>query len=164
MPNKFWGFLVATASYALLLGLAALILPDPRVLLSPGAQVDFWHRQDGFHVSWFGAVMVGAIMALILSGIRAWLTQRISGTGFNWPTLAGGFLAVLLVLIFANGILWQNTFFIHGWLGWLVTPLLVWLGTFVYDRFDNRLVGYARQATGTVQGQVTAIRQALPHT
>jgi len=157
MPKRLWSYLIATASYALLLKLAALLLPDPRVLFGAANQPGVWSRQTGFHVSWFGALLVGVLMAFVLAGIRAWLTQRISGIGFNWPTLAGGFLSVLLVLVVASGLLGHNIFFIHGLLGWLVTPLLVWLGAFSYERFDDQLVAYAQQTTRSLQTRISTL-------
>jgi MFS family permease len=152
MSKRALSFVIATICYALLLGLAALLLPDPRLVIGG----------RGFHASIVGALIAGAVMALLLSGIRTWLTTRISGTGFNWPTIGGGLLAVVLVLLVANGLLWENTFAIRGILAWVVTSLVVWLGTFVFDRIDNQLIGYTQDAVGNLQGHVTAVRQNLP--
>ena len=163
MPNRAWKYAVATASYAALLGLAALLLPNPNDLqLATVAPYTELVPRAGFHVSLIGALLVGALMALLLGGIQNWLVKRISGFGFNWPTLAGGVLAVLLVLFIANGLLDQGTFNIHGLLGWLVTPALVALGAFAYAQVDSQLVGYAQKATGTIHGHASAIRQSLP--
>jgi len=163
MPNRLWSYAVAAASYAALLGLAALVLPNPNDLrlIGTAPHTELVPRA-GFHVSLLGAVLVGALMALLLSTIRGWLVARIKKVGFNWPTLAGGVLAVLLVLFVANGLLDPGMFHLRGWLGWLVTPAIVTLGAFAYAHLDQQLVNYAQKASGTIQGHASAIRQSIP--
>jgi len=162
MRNRIWSKLAATVTYALLLKLAALALPDPRVLVGsgPGAAAS-WQRQPGFHVSWFGALLVGALLALALPGIRGWLASLITETKLLWPTLVGGYLASFVIVGVANGILWQQAFFVRGVLGWLVVPLAVWAGTIGFERFAEQLLNQARRAKARTQGQIAAIKQAI---
>ena len=156
--------LAATASYALLLKLCVLLLPDPRPVVSAFGQPGVWRHLAGFHASWFGAVIVAFLLAMVLAGVRGWITQRMQAVGFKWPTLAGGFLAVLLVLIVANGVMGQNLFFIHGIVGWLVVPLLTWAGTVIYDKSDNYLFAQAQKTTKKAQSQLSALHQAITQT
>jgi len=130
------------------------------VLNSRGAAAS-WHHQAGFHASWLGALLVGALLALAMPGIRGWLASRISQTKLHWPTLVGGLLAVGLIVLVANGILWQQAFDVRGALGWLVTPLVIWLGSIGYERFDDELLQYAERTKANAQGRLTAIKQSL---
>jgi MFS family permease len=144
--------IVATIAYASFLLLAALLLPDPRF----GAQ--------GFHVSFFGALAAGLVMALILAGIRTWIVSKISAIGFSWPTLAGGLLAVLVVLVVANGLLRRDTLAITGLLGWIVTPVIVWIGTIAFERIDATLVKMTQASAAKVQSQVNTVAKHFVQT
>lgn len=153
MSPKLTNYLITTGCYALLLGVAALLQPDPRWSITTA---------NGFHVSVFGSLVTGALMALLLAGFRTWFASRISGTGFHWPTLAGGLLSVFVVLLVANGLLSWNTFYIRGPIGWVVTPVLVWLGTVAFDKFGGALTGHTQRAASSISGHVSAMRQNVP--
>lgn len=114
---------VAAVAYAITLLIAALVLPN-------------------FTIRPLPFIVAVAIFTLAMVLIKP-AAEKIAGTNAKWVEYAASLVTVLLALIIT--VLLSDGISIKGFWTWVFATLIVWLGTFVYDIVDDRVIAEVKR-------------------
>jgi hypothetical protein len=116
--------LLAVAANGVLLAVAALLF-------------------DEFELSFTGWIIGAAlftVFTVVLRGVAASLARKYA----SGATFVGGLVLTWVGLLLTDLFTDSDKFDLEGASTWLLTTLIVWIGTVIYDQVDDRLIDSLR--------------------
>ena len=94
---------------------------------------------DKFELSFMGWLIGTAlftVFAVLLRGVMASLARKYA----SGATFLGGLVLVWVALLLTDLFTSKTDFVLEGVATWIYTILIVWVGTLLYDRIDDRVI------------------------
>ena len=100
---------------------------------------------DKFAMTFGGWILATAVMSVFTIGLKG-LATKLAAQYASQATWVAGLALVFLALFIADSLF--DEVYLEDGLTWILPTLIIWLGTLLYDRVDDRLADEVGQALG----------------
>ncbi|HWV26383.1 MAG TPA: hypothetical protein VNZ66_04105 [Aeromicrobium sp.] len=100
---------------------------------------------DEFAMTFGGWIVATAVMSAFTIGLTG-IATKVAAQYASQATWVAGLALVFLALFIADSLF--DEVYLEGGLTWILPTLIIWLGTLLYDRVDDRLADEVGQALG----------------
>jgi len=100
---------------------------------------------DKFAMTFGGWILATAVMSIFTIGLKG-LATRLASQYASQATWVGGLVLVFLALFLTDALF--DEVYLEGGLTWILSTLIIWAGTVLYDRVDDKLADEVGKALG----------------
>jgi|GEM_PF-3385494 len=100
---------------------------------------------DKFAMTFTGWILATIVLTVITIGLKG-IATRLAAQYASQATWVGGLILVFLALWVVDTI--SDEVYLEGGLTWILSTVIIWAGTVLYDRVDDQLADEVGKALG----------------
>ena len=100
---------------------------------------------DKFAMTFTGWILATIVFTVITVALRG-IATKIAAQYASQATWVGGLVLTFLALWVVDQI--SDEVYLEGGLTWILSTVIIWIGTVIYDRVDDKLVDEVGKAMG----------------